>query len=94
MKKCPTRFSLILSRNICHHKDMSNDHRLNHNGTVVGLKLLDDMYIDLSMFPTEFTELGWLMSITDICYSCKVVGQYWEGYDKGLIEKNEIYQKL
>ena len=45
-------FSLILSRNILHHKNMSNNHRLYNNGTVVGLKLLDATYIDLSMFPT------------------------------------------
>ena len=52
--------SIILSRN-CHHKDMRNDHKLNHNGTVIGLKLLDATYIDLSIFPTKFTELGWFM---------------------------------
>ena len=83
-------FSLIISRNICHHKDMSNDYRSNHNGTVVGLKLIDVTYIDLNMFPTKFTELGLFMNITAICYSRKVVGQCCERYDKCLI-KNVIF---
>ena len=42
-------FSLILSRNFCHHKDMNNDHRLGCNKAVFGLKLLGDMYIHLSL---------------------------------------------
>ena len=33
------------------------------------------------------------MNITAICYSRKVVGQYFKRYDKGLIENNVIYQK-
>ena len=59
----------------------------------IGLEILDATYIDLSMFPKEFTELGWFMNITAICYSHKVVGQHCKRYDKGLIKNNEIYQK-
>ena len=55
---------------------------------------IDATYIDNSMFPTEFTELGQFMNITAICYSCKVVGQYCKRYNKGLIEMNVIYQKI
>ena len=84
---------LILSRHICHHKDISNYHRLSHNGTVVGVTFLDATYIDLSMFSTEFTELGLYMNIMAICYSRKVVGQYCKRYKKGLIKKNLFYQK-
>ena len=69
-------FSLILSRNICHHKDTNNDHRLSHNGTVIGVKYLNATYINIGMFPTEFTELGPYMNITAICYLHKEVGQY------------------
>ena len=51
-------FSLILSRNILHHKEMNTDHRLSHNSTVVGVKLVDSLYFDIGMFSAECTELG------------------------------------
>ena len=49
--------------------------------------------MDLSMFPTEFTELGPCTNITAICSSQKVVGQYCNQCKKGLIERNLFYQK-
>ena len=48
-------FSLILSRNICHHMDMNNEHRISHNYTVVRVRLVDTSNVDISIFPTEFT---------------------------------------
>ena len=85
--------SLILSRDICHHKDTKNDLRLSHNSTFLGVKLLDATCISLSVFLTEYTELGLYMNITAICHLCKVVDQCCKRYNKGLIEKDLFYQK-